>query len=115
LKAIKFTTFAVWRWRKLASVTKSLRKAFEVFHSNSAGVLDFLKSLNDAEIIKAMRERFNDGLDPYPQYHIGPEIRVKKYVCKYVRLLKYVPFYIYVFRFEQLASFKLYVSVVNAK
>jgi hypothetical protein len=30
LKAIKFTTFAVWRWRKLASVTKSLRKAFEV-------------------------------------------------------------------------------------
>ena len=30
LGAISFTTFAAWRWKKLAAVTRALGKAFEV-------------------------------------------------------------------------------------
>jgi hypothetical protein len=61
-KSIHFVTFAIWRWRKLHLVSKCIRKAWEVFSGNMDVVLEFAKSLKDAEMVKAMRASFDDAL-----------------------------------------------------
>jgi hypothetical protein len=62
LGAISFTTFAAWRWKKLAAVTRSLGKAFEVLELPSVveAIRGFKKKLKDSNTVDVLLKAFAD-------------------------------------------------------
>jgi hypothetical protein len=64
LGAISFTTFAAWRWKKLAAVTRALGKAFEVLELPSVveAIRGFKKKLKDSNTVDVLLNKFGDKL-----------------------------------------------------